>query len=267
MNEIGPRTEHPLIGINGFFTHRDKVRRVEMRLDYASAIQSAHGVPVLIPPVGAEREMRRFLQCIDGLVLSGGDDFDTARIGLGKTHKAAQVTPTAKQDFDMRLAELAIEEGIPVLGICYGMQALAFASPRQTPAGLTASVSGASMLQHLPEDRPGCQRHDGRVVHRVRIVPDSKLGRLVGVDKLDVVSSHHQAVETPGPLWDVVGRDDEDLIEAIELRRDLRHPFCIGVQWHPEASPEGTVNDRIFRGLVGAAGMLASRREYPIQAR
>jgi putative glutamine amidotransferase len=82
-----------------------------------------------------------------------------------------------------------------------------------------------------------------------------------------VVSSHHQAVGAPGSLWDVVGRDDEELIEAIELRADLGHPFCIGVQWHPEASPEGTPHDKLFRGLVGAAGMLASRREFPTQAR
>ncbi|MFT5059317.1 MAG: putative glutamine amidotransferase [Planctomycetota bacterium] len=263
MNEIGPRTEHPLIGINGFYTATDGVPRVEVRLAYASAIQNAHGVPVVIPPVGAERELRRFLRCIDGLVLSGGDDFDTERLGLGPTHGGALVTPGAKQDFDMRLAELAIEEGIPVLGICYGMQALALASPRKTPSGPQNAVTGASLLQHLPEDRPGCQEHGGRRLHPVRIAPDSKLRRLVGVDTLNVVSSHHQAVGAPGPLWDVVGRDDEDLIEAIELRSDLGHPFCIGVQWHPEASPEGTPHDKVFRGLVGAAGMLASRREYP----
>ena len=267
MNEIGPRTEHPLIGINGFYTHTDSVPRVEVRLTYADAIQRAHGVPVVIPPVGAEREIRRFLSCIDGLVLSGGDDFDTERLGMGATHEKALVTPGSKQDFDMRLAELAIELGIPVLGICYGMQALAMCSPGQTPAGAVAPNRTASIFQHLPEDRPGCQEHGGRRLHPVRIAADSKLRRLVGVDKLDVVSSHHQAIETPGPLWNVSGRDDEGLIEAIELPSETRHPFCIGVQWHPEASPEGTPHDRIFRGLVGAAGMLASRREFPSQVR
>jgi gamma-glutamyl-gamma-aminobutyrate hydrolase PuuD len=267
MNEIGPRTEHPLIGINGFYTHTDGVPRVEVRLAYADAIQRAHGVPVVIPPIGAEREMRRFLGSLDGLVLSGGDDFDTARLGLGETHPDALVTPSSKQDFDMRLAELAIEEGIPVLGICYGMQALALCSPRKTPKGPQVAMEGASLLQHLPEDRPGCQEHGGRRLHPVRIAPGSKLSRLVGVETLNVVSSHHQAVGVPGPLWDVVGRDDEDLIEAIELRSDLLHPFCIGVQWHPEASPEGTPHDKLFHGLIGAAGMLASRREFPTPTR
>jgi putative glutamine amidotransferase len=266
MNEIGPRTEHPLIGVNGYFTHHSGVPRVEVRLSYADAIQRAHGVPVVIPPVGAEREMRRFLASIDGLVLTGGDDFDTERLGLGPTHPKALVTPPAKQDFDMRLAELAIEEAIPVLGVCYGMQALALCSPRKTPSGLQAPTSGATLLQHLPEDRPGGLDHTGRKLHAVRIEADSKLSRLLGVAKLDVVSSHHQAIGMPGPLWDVVGRDSEGLTEAIELQSHLGHPFCIGVQWHPEASPEGTPHDRIFRGLVGAAGMLAARREFPTQA-
>jgi gamma-glutamyl-gamma-aminobutyrate hydrolase PuuD len=257
MNEVGCRTEHPLIGLNGFYTERD-VPRVEVRLSYADAVIRAGGVPVVLPPVGARRELERLVGMLDGLVLSGGDDFDTERLGRGPTHPEALVTPAAKQDFDMLLAELALEAGLPTLGICYGMQALALTDPETT------------LFQHLPEDRPGAQDHRGRRRHPVRIDPATKLARTTGVERLDVISSHHQAIDRLGPRWRVSARDDEGLVEAIELaprEGGAGHPFAVGVQWHPEASPEGTPHDRIFRGLVGAAGMLAARRDFPTPAR
>lgn len=247
MNEIGVRAEHPLIGINGFYTETD-VPRVNLRLSYVDAVVRAGGVPVVIPPAGAERELRRLVGMLDGLVLSGGDDFDMARLGRATTHPAALVTPATKQDFDMRLCELALAENLPVLGICYGMQAMALCDP------------ASDLLQHLPEDRPGCQEHGGRRRHPVRVEVGTKLGRLVGVERLDVISSHHQAIGAVGPDWIAAAVDDEGLIEAIERAPHLGHPFAIGVQWHPEAAPEGSPNDRLFRGLVGAAGMLAARR-------
>ena len=248
MNEIGVRAEHPLIGINGFYTE-DDVPRVNLRLSYVDAVVRAGGVPLVIPPAGAERELRRLVGMLDGLILSGGDDFDMRRLGRGATHPAARVTPAAKQDFDMRLAELALETRLPVLGICYGMQALALCDGAST------------LLQHLPEDRPGCQEHGGRRRHPVTIAPGTKLARLVGVERLNVISSHHQAIGQLGPSWLTSASDDEGLIEAIELAPTAGHPFAVGVQWHPEASPEGTPHDRILRGLVGAAGMLAARRD------
>ena len=144
----------------------------------------------------------------------------------------------------MLLARAALEQRMPVLGICYGMQLLAL-------------VEGGSLHQHLPEDLPGRQDHRGGAVHGVAFSPASKLARLVGVEHLDVVSRHHQAVASVGPTWTVSARDDEGLIEAIE-RQDL--PFALGVQWHPELAPEGTPHDRLFRGLIGAAGVAAARR-------
>lgn len=210
-------TDSPLIAINALKIHEP---RPGLRLDerYATAVLQAGGIPLAIPPVGGAEEIERLLERVDGLLLTGGDDFDTERLGLGPTHPQAVPVPTEKQDFDVELARRALDRGLPTLGICYGMQLL----------GL---VDGGRLLQHLPQDRPGCQEHRAGVGHPVHPVAQTKLARLLGVEPIDVVSRHHQAMDCVKEPWTVSARDGQGLIEAIE-REDL--PFAIGVQWHPE---------------------------------
>src|SRR6185436_18691847 len=102
------RVEHPLIGINGVAMAGD-TPRVALAHRYADAILKAGGIPVVLAPVGGPGDVRRVLSELDGLLLSGGDDFDMERLGLGTTHPSAQRTPGPKQDFDVLLARTALE--------------------------------------------------------------------------------------------------------------------------------------------------------------
>jgi putative glutamine amidotransferase len=218
--------------------------RTEVRLSqrYAAAVERAGGLPFVVP-YGSEDGQEELVARADGLLVSGGDDFDAARLGLGPTHPAARPVPRHKQDFDLALVRRALAAGLPVLGICYGMQLL----------GLSC---GAALHQHLPEDRPGSRPHGGGVRHAVRLVEGTKLRALAGVPSLDVVSRHHQALASPGAGWAASAADEEGLIEAIE-RPD--HPFALGVQWHPELAVDPT-EERIFEALVRAARARASGR-------
>ena len=243
------RVERPLIAINGEMTAGD-APGVALKNRYADAVLKAGGVPVVVAPVGGPSDIERLLERVDGLLLSGGDDFDTARLGLGPTHPKATPVPAAKQDFDFELARAALERGVPTLGICYGMQLLAL-------------VGGGALYQHLPDDRPGSQRHSGGVQHTVAIEPAARLARLLGVAQLDVVSRHHQAVARVAAPWRVAAFDGEGLIEAIE---HASHPFAFGVQWHPELAPEGSAHDRLLRAFVHAAGARAARELYSAPA-
>lgn len=240
----------PLIAINGLYVEAE-VPYLKLADRYARCVLKAGGLPLVLPPLCGPRDIELYLDRVDGLLLTGGDDFDTERIGLGPTHPAASPTPAIKQDQDMLLTREALARGIPTLGICYGMQCLGLAG-------------GAGLLQHLPEDRPDCETHSGNITHSVQIESDSKLARAVGVEKLDVVSQHHQALSGVTSPWKIVATDSKGLVEAVE-HSEL--DFAVGVQWHPEKSPEGDLNARLFDALVNAAGLAASRRRIASETR
>ena len=233
----GPR---PLIGINVGVYHDDR-HRAEYPVRYADAVRRAGGQPIAIFPSADADECSALVARLDGLLLSGGDDFDTGALGLGPTHPEASPVPLYKQDADLALVRAAFAKRLPTLGICYGMQLMALAR-------------GGTLLQHLPEDRPGCQQHWKDARHPVEVAGDSRLAALVGDGPLLTLSRHHQAIDRTGEGWSVAARDGEGLVEAIE---DPDLPFAIGVQWHPELSVEDEGEDarqaRLFEALVRAA--------------
>jgi putative glutamine amidotransferase len=206
---------------------------------YVDKIVAAGGAAVLVPPVAAVVEA--VLPRLDGIVLCGGPDVDPARYG----ESAAEHTDLPHPERDA--AELAIvagalAAGLPLLGICRGLQLLNVAR-------------GGSLVQHIPA-QVGHNRHApfrGEYgSHPVTVQEESRLAGILGRTAVDGVPTyHHQAVARLGRDLRISARAEDGIVEAVE---DPSLPFCIAVQWHPEMGDDAA----LFEALVEAARSRAS---------
>jgi putative glutamine amidotransferase len=206
-------------------------------LSYARAIHGAGGMMAMLPPDRrAAEEPGELLDRIDALVLGGGADIDPEEQGI-EAHPETIGTNPDRDRFEIALARGALERGIPLLGVCRGMQILNVAC-------------GGTLDQHLP-DRLGHENH--RLIpgswaeHDVRIEPGSLAARAAGAELLTVKSHHHQGVDAvPESLSPTAWATDDESVEAIE---SVDGEFVLGVLWHPEEDP----GDRVIPTLVKRA--------------
>lgn len=209
-----------------------------LRTNYADAIAQAGGLPVALPHIAELAEA--YLDRLDGLVVTGGAfDVDPAIYGDADRH----VTVSLKEGrtaAELALLRGALARNMPVLGICGGQQLLAVAL-------------GGTLIQHIPDSVPDALTHEQpnprhEAGHDIEIVPGTLLHIIAGATRMEVNSSHHQAVREPGPYAVVDARAPDGVIEGIE---DRRYRFCLGVQWHPEFLID-PADARIFAALVAA---------------
>jgi putative glutamine amidotransferase len=214
--------------------------------NYLAGVQHAGGLPVMLAPDSQlVEDPSEALALIDGLLLAGGADIDPDAYGQ-QAHHATNGTVPERDSFEIALVRGAIEQDLPVLGICRGMQ-------------LINVARGGTLVQHLPE-HVGHQEHRRSVGsfddadHEVELSEGTLAMRVVGEVRHDAKSHHHQAVDRLGEGLRVSATSVLDgLPEAIELPEKR---FVLGVQWHPEADGESPV----LGALVTAAAAHARER-------
>ena len=204
--------------------------------EYVAAVLAAGGLPRPIPPLPADLAPEA-LDGVDGLVLSGGGDINPVR------YDAEWATETSNVDderdvSELALVDVALDRGLPILGICRGAQLLNVAL-------------GGTLVQHLPDRAIGHldrgRRHE--TVHDVTLSPDSLLARLGGTAGIEVNSIHHQGIDRVGDGLRVTGTADDGVAEVLE---GTRCPL-VAVQWHPECLPALTSSRLLFTWLVDQA--------------
>ena len=203
----------PLIGISANTADID----LTLRRVYCDQIVHAGGVPVVLPPVNDAEVLINMLEGIDGLVLTGGADYNP--LWYGEQPEKELHTINSTRDLpELLLTRLAFNRQIPILGICRGVQTMAIAL-------------GGNLVQDLKTPlKHGQDAPRSEATHSVTITEGSTLYALYGQETF-VNSFHHQAVKDCGSHLHVVATAPDGVIEAVE---STEQKALMGVQWHPE---------------------------------
>lgn len=215
-------------------------------VEYVSAVQQAGGLPLILAH-GDDAEAT--LDALDGLVLSGGGDLDPR--SYGEAPVAVKDERLEADRWEIALVRGAAARGLPVIGICRGMQVLAVAHGGRLAQEI-AGREGHPDMGDLPAEAILASRHP------VTIEAHSALGAIYGTTARTVNTIHHQAVADPGALT-VSARTPDGMIEAVEAPGG---GCLLGVQWHPEKLPaaEATAERPLFAHLIAEARGYAARR-------
>lgn len=236
-------TRRPLIGITANYADGN----ASLADRYYKQVVRAGGVPVLMPPVSDENVIINTLDRIDGLLLSGGGDFNPLWDGEEPMPQLHSIN--RERDLtELLTVRLAFNRQLPILGICRGIQTLTLALGGHVRQDIDATeddptISRVKHSQDADRQEP---------THSVSISDDSLLSAIYPRKeyggKIFVNSFHHQAVLTPGGHLRVSARSTDDVVEAVE---STEHKPILAVQWHPEwLGDEGL---RLFSWLVGEA--------------
>lgn len=205
--------------------------RTNVAADYPEVVLAAGGLPVLLPlfdPADHPGLVAQQVADLDALVLTGGHDVDPASYGE-PTRPCCGATLPFRDAWDLALIDAALAKGIPILGICRGMQVLNVrfgGTLHQDLPTERPSADGPQHWQTLPSDQPS---------HPVALSANGLLREAIGSDEVMVTSFHHQGVDRLGRGLVVEATAPDGLVEAFSLKPELGG-WVVGVQWHPEMS-------------------------------
>lgn len=227
-------------------------RFVRADLDYVEGVAQAGGIPMVLPPVTRNGSAERIVDSLDGLLLSGGSDLHPSYYGEEPIPEL-DVTIPERDEHEMALLDVALRRGIPVFGICRGLQVL-------------NAALGGTLYQDLPSQvEPDLIRHRQETpkwqpTHEVEFYSRTCAAEISGRDVIKVNSYHHQAVRDLSGELIVSACSSDGIVEAVESR-DLSDQWIVAVQWHAEAMREtGEEQRSFFEAHVAEAERHALRR-------
>lgn len=234
MAKISPvASSRPIIGITTDL--EDKSNLIEAA--YSRAVEFYGGAPVLVPTVAdasGSGFLSRIVSALDGLLIPGSRDMDPKFYGQ-EPHPAIKPMSAQRTETEFSVLREALENEIPVLGICGGMQFINV-------------FYGGSLCQDIKALLPDALDHEKGSAHGVEVVSDTILGGMVGAHEFNVKSYHHQAVGRVGGGLRTSAAAPDGIVEGLESADGN----VMGVQWHPELE-ENPVSRAIFAGFLRRA--------------
>lgn len=208
----------PVIGITCSFDYT--INKFQLGGDYVEAVRAAGGIPLIL--THEEHSIDEIINVIGGLLLSGGGDIDPCCIGQEPWPQSGNIDPL-RDVFELAITSRAIAEGMPVFGICRGMQVMNVAS-------------GGDICQDIYRSLPEAHKHTQEAprwhpTHNIKIIENTLLKKIIGLDELRVNSYHHQSINLTAPGFRISACSSDGVAEAIE---GLGYDYILGVQFHPE---------------------------------
>ena len=207
--------------------------RIYMKSKYIFSLLRSGAKVRWIPLEDVEKAIPMLLEC-DGLLMPGGVDIEPDRYGQTRSEKCGK-SDLLRDEAEWKILQAFLPTKKPVLCICRGVQMLNV-------------FQGGTLHQDIPGHSDFKSRGTG--CHSVTLTPGTKLQQILQNSEITVNSLHHQAADLIGERLAVAAVSADGITEALELEA---HPFCIGVQWHPEhLSRRYAAHQRIFDAFVSA---------------
>lgn len=229
----------PVIGVTALYD--EEKDSIWMLPGYMEGVRLAGGLPVVLPIKCEDTDIDHLIHLCDGILFTGGQDVSPACYGEQRQPECG--APCRDRDeTERKLLDKAMSLDMPVFGICRGLQFL-------------NAALGGTLYQDIPSQFPDAIGHHqpkpyDKPSHTVLLLPGAPLAKLMGKEKLQVNSCHHQGVKVLAPGLLPMAIAEDGLVEALYAPHKS---FVHAVQWHPECMlQEDEASLRLFQAFVTA---------------
>ncbi len=228
-----------LVGIHPYDVSMKSSTWCAVKEQYYKSVWRHGGCPVSLCHTKGESEIRDLVQHVDSFLMVGGPDVPAHIYGSEKPELLDKdVMSENREAFDRAVFNEAMVQKKKVLSICAGLQQVNV-------------IYGGTLIEDVPTLVKKSIDHgdfNGKPSsHKVQVLKESNLFKVVGKKEMFVKSSHHQAVKKLGKNLIATAHAPDGVIEAIEISGNKNF---IGVQWHPEVSIENEETQSLFEWLT-----------------
>ena len=250
MSMSAQSSKKPVIGISSTW---GEGTTTQVPITYVNSVLKAGGVPLVLPVTSDPELLSAMLERVDGVIMTGGEDIDPLKwFGEEPVSAMGEIAPK-RDDFDIALIRMAVEKGVPLLGICRGHQLLNVAFGGNLYQDLPSQLKGYS-IKHR-QSTPGWYG-----THSILIEKGSLLNKQIGLDSVAVNTFHHQGVKDVAPGFKATAWSKDGVVEAMEKVGSTK---VFGVQFHPEVFTSNGYDTfiGIFKHLVNEASIYGASRK------